>query len=144
MNQRKPQTVEAAGIFLLVTEQKPWEFVLLRHPNRWDLPKGHCDAGEIPRETALRELREETGIHAGSVTIDETFKFELSYSVQYSNRGEEIFLKHVRYFLGFLSNKPKLTLTEHSGFEWFPWSPPHQIQCETIDPLIAAIAKHLQ
>ena len=29
---------------------------------RWDLPKGHCEAGETMSETALREVEEECGI----------------------------------------------------------------------------------
>ncbi|MEM1067404.1 MAG: DNA mismatch repair protein MutT, partial [Planctomycetota bacterium] len=34
-------------------------------------------------------------------------------------------------------------LTEHASASWFEWSPPHQIQSQTIDPLLAAVAQHL-
>ncbi len=30
----------------------------------WIFPKGHIDPGEAPEEAALREVREESGIHA--------------------------------------------------------------------------------
>jgi putative (di)nucleoside polyphosphate hydrolase len=35
----------------------------------WQMPQGGIDAGESPREAALRELEEETGIPAGLVEI---------------------------------------------------------------------------
>jgi len=35
----------------------------------WIAPGGKIDAGESPRECALRELREETGLHAESPTL---------------------------------------------------------------------------
>ena len=35
--------------------------VLSKDAGIWGLPKGHAEAGETPREVALRETREETG-----------------------------------------------------------------------------------
>ena len=35
-------------------------FLLMRHADRWDLPKGHVDPGEKKKQCALRELEEET------------------------------------------------------------------------------------
>ena len=135
--------VKAAGILLMATSNQPWEFLLLRHPDRWDLPKGHCESGESYRQAALRETSEETGIPADAIQLDPQFVFEISYPVRYRKHGDRVFNKHVCYFLGYLSGKPKLQLTEHPDARWFQWDPPHQIQSETIDPLLAAVAKHL-
>lgn len=38
------------------------DFLLISRNGLWDLPKGHQDPGEDIRETALREVQEETGI----------------------------------------------------------------------------------
>lgn len=32
------------------------------YPNVWDLPGGHCEPGETPEQTLVRELREEIGV----------------------------------------------------------------------------------
>ena len=56
-------------------------FLLLKHPNRWDLPKGHVDPGETNMECALRELEEETGIQAQDLIIDPEFKYKQKYMV---------------------------------------------------------------
>ena len=37
--------------------------------NAWQMPQGGIDPGESPREAALRELAEETGIHPDQVEI---------------------------------------------------------------------------
>jgi len=40
------------------------DFLLINRNGLWDLPKGHQDPGEDIRDTALREVQEETGIDA--------------------------------------------------------------------------------
>lgn len=54
-------TVEAAGG--AVTDAEGRVAMILRN-GRWDLPKGHVEAGETPAGCAVREVAEETGIVA--------------------------------------------------------------------------------
>lgn len=35
-----------------------------RRPNQWDLPGGHVDEGEMPADAVIREIWEESGLHA--------------------------------------------------------------------------------
>ena len=51
--------------FLIVAGDPVQSFLLMKHADRWDLPKGHVDPGETDMEAALRELEEETGMRAG-------------------------------------------------------------------------------
>lgn len=41
-----------------------WLTLMLRAYRNWDFPKGLCEPGESPIETAVREVREESGIEA--------------------------------------------------------------------------------
>lgn len=146
------QVVRAAGVLLYCSVNRDTSegnshlakklFLLMRHSNRWDLPKGHCDGDESFRETALREMEEETGISPDQVILDPKFQFDLRYQVTYRRHGDQLFNKHVRYFLGKIPEQMDIKVTEHDSFEWLPWNPPHQIQTETIDPLLAAVTQH--
>jgi len=40
-----------------------WRVLLLRAYKYWDCPKGMVEPGEEPLATAIREVREETGLH---------------------------------------------------------------------------------
>ena len=51
--------VEAAGG---IVENKLGEMLLIYRRERWDLPKGHIDAGEDALSAAIREIAEETGV----------------------------------------------------------------------------------
>lgn len=55
------------------------EILLIRHKNggHWAFPKGHVEKKETEAETALREIREETGL---SVTLDTGFRHVVTYS----------------------------------------------------------------
>jgi len=142
MKKKPSNPVLAAGV-LILTRTDPAEFLLMKHPKRWDLPKGHAEKGETSIETAIREMEEETGITPDQVSIDEDFLFEIEYPVTYKRWPGKTFTKRVSYFLGFVNKKPKLQLTEHGSAKWVKWNPPHDIQAATINPLLAAAEKHL-
>ena len=134
--------IRAAGI--LITRGKPIEsFLLMRHHDRWDLPKGHVDAGESDAECALRELREETGIEADDIELDPDFTFVIEYDVKAKKSGDETGHKTAVYHLARLVHDVTITPTEHAGYQWFAWNPPHRIQEQTIDPLLAAVEKRV-
>ena len=119
------------------------EFLLMEHADRLDLPKGHVDVGETEMQCALRELWEETGIAAEDIEIDPDFRFEHQYSVWPKKlKGEEC-EKTLLIFLGRLLRDVEIAVTEHKGFAWVPWNPPHAIQEQSIDPLLSQLHAHL-
>jgi 8-oxo-dGTP pyrophosphatase MutT (NUDIX family) len=135
--------VRSCGV-LVMRRQPESSFLLMRHVNRWDLPKGHVDAGETDLECALRELHEETGIQAGDIDLDNRFQFEIEYDVCDKRFPGEIARKTLRIYLGWLGQDVAIQPSEHLGFEWFKWQPPHTIQTATIDPLLAAVEEHFK
>ena len=135
-------SLKSCGVLVFRRRGDRCEFLLLRHADRWDLPKGHVDAGEGDVACALREMEEETGIRADWVELDRDFRFELHYRVR-TRRGREAD-KTLVVFLGRLARPDAdVTVTEHIGHAWFAWSPPHRIQAQTIDPLLEAVAAHV-
>ncbi|MEZ6093486.1 MAG: NUDIX domain-containing protein [Pirellulaceae bacterium] len=130
--------------FLLFRKEPSCYFLLMQHRDRWDLPKGHVDPGESNRTCALRELFEETGIRAEQIQIDEAFEFQHDYLVTLPRYGKDPKRKRLIVYLAYLLDEVEIVATEHLGFRWFDWAPPHQIQPQTIDPLLAAVASHWQ
>ncbi|MFP6648907.1 MAG: NUDIX domain-containing protein, partial [Pirellulaceae bacterium] len=90
--------------FLVIRRQPEVSFLLLRHPDRWDLPKGHLDPGETPAECALRELEEETGIGQEDISIVEDFEFRLVYPVPDRQQPSEIAEKTLLVYLAWLEH----------------------------------------
>jgi len=119
-------------------------FLLMKHKSRWDLPKGHIDPGETDIECALREMEEETGISRASVAIDPDFDYRNYYYVRSKRTNGKLKLKELRIYLGRVEHQFEIDLTEHIGFEWVPWSPPHTIQEFTIDPLLESVREFIQ
>lgn len=131
--------------FLVFRAQPGCSFLLMRHPHRYDLPKGHVEEGETELECALRELQEETGITHEQIRIDPEFKFEETYHARYKRFRDEIIEKTVVIFIAWLdASGDQLKLTEHRGYEWFDWCPPHRIQKNTVDPLLEAVQAYFE
>ena len=144
MNEKTDSLIKSCG-FLIFKEVPQRCFLLMQHANRWDLPKGHVDPGETELECALRELEEETGIRESDIRVDSEFCCRQRYEVRLKRYQREPRQKELVIFLAELVQpKEELVLTEHLGFEWRPWNPPHLIQEKAIDPLLRALAQYWQ
>ncbi len=129
--------------FFIYRDQPNLSFLLMEHSSRWDLPKGHVDKGESDMQCALRELDEETGITQSDIILDPDFRFEQQYKVKLAKYNHEPRTKTLIIFMAKLVDPDfKIVPTEHEGFEWFDWDPPHDIQEKTINPLLKAVKKH--
>ena len=88
------KSVQAYGIVPLKKEDGRWKVFLVKHKaGHWGFPKGHPEIGESPQETAVRELKEETGLF-----VDHFLKLEPLISRYHCiSHGEEVD-KTVTYF----------------------------------------------
>jgi 8-oxo-dGTP pyrophosphatase MutT (NUDIX family) len=128
--------------FLIVRGDPVREFLLMRHHDRWDLPKGHVDNGESELDCAYRELLEETGIQREDIQLIDGFRFTTHYQVR-GKRDGKLRDKTLVIFLGRLLRDVTIVVTEHKDHQWFSWNPPHMIQTFTIDPLLAELERFL-
>lgn len=64
------------------------EFLLIQHGHHWSFPKGHVEGTETEKATALREIKEETGL---DVALDARFRKVVSYRTPRGNIKEVIF-----------------------------------------------------
>ena len=76
--------VHSAGFLIFKeTAQNKYQFLLLTKFNgETDLPKGHLEKGETPKQAAIRELWEETSIKDNYI-IEENFIYENIYYPKY-------------------------------------------------------------
>jgi len=99
---------------------------------QWELPGGMLEPGETMRQAAVRELREETGIHVVGLTFAAVAEFELTRPA----RRELLAVYRVR-----LKAVPRLTVNDEVlEFRW--WLPSKPVNWD-MSPLDAEIARRV-
>lgn len=88
---------------------KEYLLLLQRRSHTWSFPKGHMEAGESEEQTALRELREETGLTAGLLP---GFRAVTDYSIA------GIYKKTVVLFMAKSDGTPSADPREISEYRW--------------------------
>ena len=101
-----------------------------RNTDAWQMPQGGVDNGEDPRDAALRELWEETGITSDLVTIEAESKRWLPYDLPHDlvpriwkgrYRGQE----QKWFLMRFRGGDEQVNIaTEHPEFTSWRWLAP--------------------
>jgi len=105
---------KSAGAVVYHESNNMLEYLLLLYEaGHWDFPKGGVEGGESEVDTALREVREETGLN--SVQILEGFRKEIEY--MYRKQGQLV-KKKVVFYLARSDTKDVRLSYEHRAFIW--------------------------
>lgn len=109
--------------------------------DRWTIPKGHIEPGEQPRETAVREVQEETGLQELKA-LQYLGKIHFRY-----RRQQSLVLMTTDIFLiSALGDTNKIKKEEWmNGIKWFPAHDAlDKIEYEDIGKLILIGMKHIR
>jgi len=107
-------------------------YLLLHYPSgHWDFVKGHIEKGESERETAKREIKEETGIK--DVKFIPGFIEKINYffyrnlndqkdpPLSFNQNNKVLVLKEVVFYLAETKEKNVEISFEHIGYEWLEY-----------------------
>lgn len=105
----------SCGFVVVRPTDNGWLTLVLRAFHHWDFPKGMREQGEDPLDTALREVREETGID----------DLVLEWNDRFFETGPYSKGKVARYYLGqtslsdvVMGVSPETGQPEHHEWRW--------------------------
>lgn len=103
-----------AVVFRKVKGEARFLLIKNKRSSNWGFPKGHIEKGETHRDTARREVLEETGMH---VDIIDGYERVSKYKIQ--NRIE----KNVYIFVGSTKDtETRIQAEEIDDYMWLPYS----------------------
>ncbi|MBI4174299.1 MAG: NUDIX domain-containing protein [Candidatus Aenigmarchaeota archaeon] len=104
----------SAGIVLFREDSGKKLFLLLNYPSgHWDFIKGRIEKDETPKQAAIREASEETGIT--DIEFIDGFEEKIQYSYQYGGKAVR---KEVIFFLARTKTSGVKISHEHLNYTW--------------------------
>jgi 8-oxo-dGTP pyrophosphatase MutT (NUDIX family) len=121
--------IEAAGGVVKRSDGK--QLAIFRR-GKWDLPKGKVEKGEFYKQTALREVEEECGIHS----IEAGKKYSDTYHV-YSEKGKSVLKRTVWFEMKLTADEPVVVQTSEdiTDYIWFDFYNVKDIMKNTFESL---------
>ena len=109
---------ESFGVVPFSKASGRWEVFLIQHQRgrHWGFPKGHPEAGETPKQSALRELKEETNLDVIRFFQEEPFEEQYTFTAE----GRRI-NKKVSYFVAEVGGTVILQEKEIQSGIWVPF-----------------------
>lgn len=125
----------SAGIIIYRKTEEGLKFLILYHGRGyWNFPKGKIESEEKSFQTAVREIREETGLNRSDLKFNQSFKVYEKFtfwrpakrdSEKIENKPQRVF-KTVIFYLAETKRKA-IKISEmkggqpHEGFGWFTY-----------------------
>ena len=114
---RTQRVTSAGGVVARPGEDGPEVLVCVRNAdNLWALPKGTPEPGENMEQTALREVREETGVHAEI----ERIIGDIRYWFSRPQEGVRYYKTVRHYLMRPVGGDPSLHDHEFDEVRWLP------------------------
>ena len=99
----------------------------------WQMPQGGIDEGETPRDAALRELWEETGVETHLVTVEAEIRDWVTYELPYGLvpklwKGRFRGQKQKWFLMRFHGEDENVNIaSQHQEFSKWRWLPPAEL-----------------
>lgn len=119
------QRIISAGIIVFRKTKEGIKFLILYHGrNYWNFAKGKAESEEKSWQTALREVREETGLKSTELRFVAGFK---TYEKFVYQRGKDKVFKMVILYLAETRQSRVAVSEEHEGYGWFTYAEARRI-----------------
>ena len=108
---------KSCGAVVFKRQKDSAKYLILHYgAGHWDFPKGKQEKNENEEQTAIREIREETGIE--DIKLLDGFKETIKY---FFKKGEETVYKEVVFFLAETHSQEVTLSSEHIGYAWLSY-----------------------